>query len=339
MEVPCQLGGGIRDEATIAQLLQLGLQRLVVGTQALKDPAWFREMCRKFPHKLVAGIDARGGRVATDGWLETSTIEATQWALDLSAEPIAAIVYTDIAKDGMMEGPNLPAMAEMASAVSTSVVASGGVTTASDVMQLAATGVAGCIIGRALYEGSLTLPARWQLPGRELPGVRRSGSLRRPFAGQARTLGRRRNLRLGLRRRDHTGLARDRITGNGKAGNGKFRRVASAVHWPAATVLLLRKRHAPGMQVNTRTTEARDFEQWRKRKSKTFAILFCAGTVPPGKTTLVDNMLVEDRSGERAIRASTTARASATSTRKRSTTSTRSKPRSCTSSTAANTST
>ncbi len=87
------------------------------------------------------------------------TIEATQWAIDLSRQPIAAIVYTDIAKDGMMEGPNLPAMAEMAAAVSTSVVASGGVTTASDVVQLAATGVAGCIIGRALYEGSLTLPA------------------------------------------------------------------------------------------------------------------------------------------------------------------------------------
>ena len=157
--VPCQLGGGIRDEETIAQLLQLGLQRLVVGTQALKDPAWFREMCHKFPHQLVAGIDARGGRVATDGWLQTSEFEATQWAIDLSRQPIAAIVYTDIAKDGMMEGPNLPAMAEMAAAVSTSVVASGGVTTASDVVQLAATGVAGCIIGRALYEGSLTLPA------------------------------------------------------------------------------------------------------------------------------------------------------------------------------------
>ncbi len=157
VEIPCQLGGGIRDEATIVQLLQLGLQRLVIGTQALKDPQWFREMCRKFPHRLVAGIDARGGRVATDGWLQTSSIEATELAKDLSSQPIAAIVYTDIAKDGMMEGPNLPAMAEMAAAVSLSVVASGGVTTASDVEQLAATGVAGCIIGRALYEGSLTL--------------------------------------------------------------------------------------------------------------------------------------------------------------------------------------
>jgi phosphoribosylformimino-5-aminoimidazole carboxamide ribotide isomerase len=157
VDVPCQVGGGIRDEATIAQLLQFGVQRLVIGTQILKQPVWFEEMCHKFPYKLVAGIDARGGRVATDGWRETSSLEAIQLARELSTRPIAAIVYTDIGRDGMMEGPNLPAMAEMASTISSPVVASGGVTTVSDVTQLAATGVAGCIIGRALYEGSLTL--------------------------------------------------------------------------------------------------------------------------------------------------------------------------------------
>ncbi len=157
VDVPCQLGGGIRDEATIAQWLRLGVQRLVIGTQILKRPEWFQEMCHKFPYTLVAGIDAREGRVATDGWLETSSIEATQLAQDLSRHPIAAIVYTDIAKDGMMEGPNVQAMADMASAVATPVVASGGVTTVVDVTQLVVTGVAGCIIGRALYEGSLAL--------------------------------------------------------------------------------------------------------------------------------------------------------------------------------------
>ncbi|MHB0955293.1 MAG: 1-(5-phosphoribosyl)-5-[(5-phosphoribosylamino)methylideneamino]imidazole-4-carboxamide isomerase [Pirellulaceae bacterium] len=155
--IPCQLGGGIRDEATIADLLALGLQRLVIGTQALKQPDWFRRMCHKFPGRLVVGLDARNGFVATDGWLETSQVEATTWARALADEPIAGLVYTDIAKDGMMEGPNLQAMAEMASSVSVPVIASGGVTTAEDVRRLTATGVAGCIIGRALYEGTLTL--------------------------------------------------------------------------------------------------------------------------------------------------------------------------------------
>jgi phosphoribosylformimino-5-aminoimidazole carboxamide ribotide isomerase len=155
--VPCQLGGGIRDEVTVVELLALGLQRLVIGTQALKRPAWFREMCGKFPGRLVVGVDARQGRVATDGWLETSQVEATTWARELAAEPIAGIVYTDIAKDGMMAGPNVEAMAEMAAAVDVPVIASGGVTTADDVRRLAATGVAGCIIGRSLYEGSVTL--------------------------------------------------------------------------------------------------------------------------------------------------------------------------------------
>ena len=118
----------------------MGVHRLVVGTQAIKRPDWFRDMCHKFPHRLVAGIDARDGRVATDGWLETSHIEATALARELADQPIAAIVYTDIAKDGMMAGPNLRAMEDMAAAVTTPVIASGGVTTAADVTQLVATG-------------------------------------------------------------------------------------------------------------------------------------------------------------------------------------------------------
>lgn len=114
VSVPCELGGGIRDESTIRELLGLGVHRLVVGTQATKYPEWFRDMCHKFPGRLVAGIDAREGRVATDGWLETSQIRATEWAERLSELPLAAIVYTDIAKDGMMAGPNFSAMREMA---------------------------------------------------------------------------------------------------------------------------------------------------------------------------------------------------------------------------------
>jgi phosphoribosylformimino-5-aminoimidazole carboxamide ribotide isomerase len=157
VDVPCELGGGIRDEATIGRLLKLGLSRLVIGTRALRDPDWFRGVVRRYPGKLVLGIDARDGNVATDGWLETSSQRATELAQQFESEPLAAIIYTDIAKDGMLEGPNLPAMREMQRAVRLPVIASGGVTTAADVAALAAAGMAGCIIGRALYEEKLTL--------------------------------------------------------------------------------------------------------------------------------------------------------------------------------------
>ncbi len=157
VDVPCELGGGVRDETTIRSLLELGLTRLVIGTRALKEPDWFRQMCRQFPQRLVLGIDARDGLVATDGWLETSETPATELARQLSGEPVAAIVYTDIAKDGMMAGANAPAMEAMQRAVDCPVVASGGVTTVDDVRRLAEAGMSGCIIGRALYEGTVTI--------------------------------------------------------------------------------------------------------------------------------------------------------------------------------------
>jgi phosphoribosylformimino-5-aminoimidazole carboxamide ribotide isomerase len=156
--VPCELGGGIRDEATIERLLGIGLARLVVGTLALKEPDWFRAMCRKHPGQLALGIDAKNGLVATDGWLKTSTTPAIDLARQFAVEPLAAIIYTDIARDGMLQGPNLEAMAEMNAAVEIDVIASGGVTSAADVRRLAELGLAGCIIGRALYEGTLSLP-------------------------------------------------------------------------------------------------------------------------------------------------------------------------------------
>jgi phosphoribosylformimino-5-aminoimidazole carboxamide ribotide isomerase len=157
VSVPCELGGGIRDEVTIRMQLDLGLSRLVIGTKALKEPDWFREMCRKYPSRLALGIDAKNGLVATDGWLQTSTTSAVSLAKQYDTTPVAAVIYTDIAKDGMLEGPNLQAMAEMQQAVDLPVIASGGVTTAEDVCNLAQVSVAGCIIGRALYEGKLTL--------------------------------------------------------------------------------------------------------------------------------------------------------------------------------------
>jgi phosphoribosylformimino-5-aminoimidazole carboxamide ribotide isomerase len=158
VDVPCELGGGIRDEEIIERLLQIGLARLVVGTRALKEPDWFRDVSRKHAGKLALGIDARGSLVATDGWLKTSTISAIDLARQFASLPLAAIIFTDIAKDGMLQGPNLDAMAEMNAAVDLDVIASGGVTTAADVRRLAEIGLAGCIIGRALYEGTLSLP-------------------------------------------------------------------------------------------------------------------------------------------------------------------------------------
>ena len=157
VNIPCELGGGIRDESAIERLLELGLSRLVIGTRALKGPDWFRAVTKRFPGKLALGIDAKNGRVATDGWLETSDVAAVDLAREMSSLPLAAIIYTDIARDGMLEGPNLAAMAEMKAAVNVPVIASGGVTTAKDVADLTRIGMDGCIIGRALYEGTITL--------------------------------------------------------------------------------------------------------------------------------------------------------------------------------------
>jgi phosphoribosylformimino-5-aminoimidazole carboxamide ribotide isomerase len=124
-------------------------------------------MCRKHPGRLALGIDARNGLVATDGWLETSTTSAIDLARQFAAEPLAAIIYTDIARDGMLQGPNFGAMAEMNAAAAIDVVASGGVTTADDVRRLAEIGMAGCIVGRAIYEGTLTLSAALAAAGEE----------------------------------------------------------------------------------------------------------------------------------------------------------------------------
>lgn len=157
VDVPCELGGGIRDEAAIQFWLELGVQRLVVGTRALKDSAWFKQMCQRYPGRLALGLDARDGYVATDGWLETSRTRAADLARQFDQAEIAAIIYTDISRDGMMAGPNFEGVAALMEAVSIPVIASGGVTTAEDVRRLALMGVAGCIIGRTLYEGQLSI--------------------------------------------------------------------------------------------------------------------------------------------------------------------------------------
>jgi phosphoribosylformimino-5-aminoimidazole carboxamide ribotide isomerase len=157
VDVPCQLGGGIRSQSWIERLLQMGIRRLVVGTAAVEDPQWFSQMAYQFPGRLVLGIDARDGWVALAGWQRTSRIPALQLAQQIAHLPLAGIVYTDIATDGMLTGPNVEAMAAMQAAVALPVIASGGIKSPQDVEKLASAGLAGCIIGRALYEKCLTL--------------------------------------------------------------------------------------------------------------------------------------------------------------------------------------
>ncbi len=155
--VPCQLGGGLRSEEDIALALGWGVQRVVIGTRAVQEPEWLEAMCRRFPDQIVLGIDARNGRVATEGWVQESSLAAVALAQKFASIPLAGLVYTDISRDGMLQGPNLAAMREMAAAVPLPVIASGGVAGVADVRDLAATGVAGCIVGRALYEGTVNL--------------------------------------------------------------------------------------------------------------------------------------------------------------------------------------
>lgn len=156
---PVQLGGGVRNEATIERLLKLGLSRLVVGTAALKDPAWFAKMCAAYPGHIVLGLDARDGNVATEGWLETSTTSAVDLITRIAdhTRQCVAVVYTDIAKDGMMSGPNFDQLIAMQKASPYPVIASGGVTTLDDIRKLLALKTHGAIVGKTLYEGHLKL--------------------------------------------------------------------------------------------------------------------------------------------------------------------------------------
>ena len=155
--VPCQLGGGIRSLATARAYVDAGVARLVVGSVAIESPELLETLALTFPGRIVLGLDARDGMVAVRGWLETSRLAALDVARRHAGLPLAGIVYTDIARDGMLSGPNLPALAEMVRGANLPVIASGGVSNAEDVRQAARVGAAGCIVGRALYEGTLTL--------------------------------------------------------------------------------------------------------------------------------------------------------------------------------------
>jgi phosphoribosylformimino-5-aminoimidazole carboxamide ribotide isomerase len=157
VDVPCQLGGGLRSREDIEQVFSWGVQKVILGTRALKDAAWFEDIVHDFPNKIILGLDARNGLVATNGWLEVDQTSALDLARRCAHLPLAGLVYTDISRDGMMQGANVDAMAEMAAVSKIPLIASGGVTNLEDVRKLAQLGLAGCIIGRALYEGMIDL--------------------------------------------------------------------------------------------------------------------------------------------------------------------------------------
>ena len=162
--IPIEVGGGIRSRDSIRRYLESGVNRLVIGTLAQKEPDWFREMCHQFPQKLVLGIDGRNGLVATEGWLETSQTLATDLAKKYIDLPLAALVYTDIAKDGMLEGPNIEEMEAMRQAVPFPLVVSGGISSLDDVRRLVERGFHSCIIGKALYENRFRLEEVLAIP-------------------------------------------------------------------------------------------------------------------------------------------------------------------------------
>ena len=163
VKIPCELGGGLRDEATIRQMIEeVGIDRAIIGTQALKQPDWFRKMVQLFPGRIALGLDARNGMVATAGWLDVSQTSALELARQFADLDLAAVIYTNIANDGMMQGIDQGTIEDMVqlAELGLPVIASGGVTTLADIERLAAVSrqqpkLIGAIVGRALYEGTI----------------------------------------------------------------------------------------------------------------------------------------------------------------------------------------
>ncbi|WP_075184883.1 1-(5-phosphoribosyl)-5-[(5-phosphoribosylamino)methylideneamino]imidazole-4-carboxamide isomerase [Teredinibacter haidensis] len=159
-DLPIQIGGGIRSAETIQYYLDAGVNYVILGTKAVKEPEFVAEMCKQFPGHIIVGLDAKNGYVATDGWAEVSEIKATDLARQFANVGVSEIVYTDIARDGMMQGVNVEATVAMAEASNIPVIASGGITNMDDIRALVATGCSGisaAITGRAIYEGMLDI--------------------------------------------------------------------------------------------------------------------------------------------------------------------------------------
>jgi len=157
-DLPIQVGGGIRDEATIEAYLEAGVSYCIIGTQAVKEPGFVARACKAFPGHIIVGLDAKEGKVAINGWAEITDQEVSELAKRFEHDGVSAIVYTDIGRDGMMTGVNVEATAELANAIHTPVIASGGITNMRDLEALCAAksnNIVGAITGRAIYEGTL----------------------------------------------------------------------------------------------------------------------------------------------------------------------------------------
>lgn len=167
LDIPVQVGGGIRDAETVEKLLLFGVQRCILGTRAAQDRAWAEEMFRAFGDRLILGIDAKDGKVAIKGWLETTELTAVELANTLKPAGACRIIYTDISRDGMLTGPNVAATARLAAETGMAVIASGGMSNLDDLRRLSQhPGIEGAIIGRALYTGAIDLAEAV----REFPG-------------------------------------------------------------------------------------------------------------------------------------------------------------------------
>ncbi|MGB3615401.1 MAG: 1-(5-phosphoribosyl)-5-[(5-phosphoribosylamino)methylideneamino]imidazole-4-carboxamide isomerase [Elainellaceae cyanobacterium] len=160
IDVPVQVGGGIRSQETAANLLSRGIDRIILGTAAVEDPTLVETLCQRFLGQIAVGIDARDGKVATRGWVETSSVDAVELGQRMADYGVATLIYTDIYRDGTLQGPNKEALRAIAQAVSVPVIASGGISSVRDLLGLLAlepAGVNGAIVGRALYSGDLDL--------------------------------------------------------------------------------------------------------------------------------------------------------------------------------------
>ena len=165
-DLPIQIGGGIRNLETVDAYVRAGVSYVIIGTKAVKEPEFVKAACDAFPGKVIVGLDAKDGLVATDGWAEMSEVRATDLAKQFESDGVSAIVYTDIARDGMMQGVNVAATVTMAQASSIPVIASGGITNLDDIRALSAVadkGIVGAITGRAIYEGTLDVAEAQQL--------------------------------------------------------------------------------------------------------------------------------------------------------------------------------
>ena len=173
IDIPVQVGGGLRARAGVSRLLDTGVQRAILGTVAVENPDLVTQLCSEFNDRIVVGIDARNGKVATRGWLETSEVEATKLAAEMAQAGAAAIIYTDIHRDGTLSGPNMDALRELAESIDIPVIASGGVSSLTDLLSLLSlesAGVTGAIVGKAIYIGDVSLKeavravgdGRWQ---------------------------------------------------------------------------------------------------------------------------------------------------------------------------------